>query len=406
MPFILLAIIIATGLFSTLLPLSLQSLLYGISLSIKSLIVFVLPLVVFGLLFKTTVHFANQASKLILLTLAFVCCSNFLSTMLSYSVGTFAYRLDLAISFPEEAHTLQPLWTLALPKLIGNDWAMFSGLILGILLGRLIPGRAKTMSLVLEKMVNVILRGMLFVIPLFITGFIVKMNYDQVMTYILGNYFLIFILIATALFAYVSFIYFMVSKCRVGEAIQRIKNMLPAAITGFGSMSSAAAMPLTILGTEKNSKNPDLACSIIPITVNIHLIGDCFAIPIFAFAVMKSFGMPEPAFLAYLIFASYFVLAKFSVAAVPGGGILVMLPIIEHYLGFNAEMLSLMTALYILFDPVITCANVFGNGGFAMVTEKVYTALTFRKTPAQNLVQDDDGLAYAPIPTSHSAARE
>jgi Na+/H+-dicarboxylate symporter len=100
--------------------------------------------------------------------------------------------------------------------------------------------------------------------------------------------------------------------------------------------------------------------------VNIHLIGDCFAIPIFAFAIMKSFGIAEPAFASYLIFAGYFVMAKFSVAAVPGGGILVMLPILETYLGFNGEMLSLITALYILFDPLITSANVLGNGGFAM----------------------------------------
>jgi Na+/H+-dicarboxylate symporter len=148
--------------------------------------------------------------------------------------------------------------------------------------------------------------------------------------------------------------------------------MLPAAIAGFGSMSSAAAMPLTILGTEKNSQNPDFARSIIPATVNVHLIGDCFAIPIFAFAVLKGFGVENPAFSTYLIFAAFFVLAKFSVAAVPGGGILVMLPILESYLGFNAEMLSLITALYILFDPVITCANVMGNGGFAMLLGKLF----------------------------------
>ncbi len=49
-------------------------------------------------------------------------------------------------------------------------------------------------------------------------------------------------------------------------------------------------------------------------------MGDCFAIPIFAFAVLKNFGHFEPAFMDYFIFAVYFMLAKFSVAAVPGGG--------------------------------------------------------------------------------------
>ena len=108
-----------------------------------------------------------------------------------------------------------------------------------------------------------------------------------------------------------------------------------------------------------------------PATVNIHLVGDCFAIPIFAYAVLKSFGMNEPSLLSYLTFSLYFVMAKFSVAAIPGGGILVMLPILESHLGFNAEMMSMITALYVLFDPVITCANVFGNGAFAKLIDNI-----------------------------------
>jgi Na+/H+-dicarboxylate symporter len=85
--------------------------------------------------------------------------------------------------------------------------------------------------------------------------------------------------------------------------------------------------------------------------------------------------MAEPSFFVYGVFALYFVLAKFSVAAIPGGGILVMLPILEKYLGFNAEMMSLITALYILFDPVITCANVMGNGAFSMILGNKYFLL-------------------------------
>jgi Na+/H+-dicarboxylate symporter len=136
-------------------------------------------------------------------------------------------------------------------------------------------------------------------------------------------------------------------------------------------MSSAAVMPLTIMGAEENAKNKDLAGSVIPATVNIHLVGDCFAIPILAYAVMKSFGMPDPALMTYLVFVFYFVLAKFSVAAIPGGGIIVMLPILESHLGFNSDMLSLITALYILFDPVITSANVLGNGALAKLIDRI-----------------------------------
>jgi Na+/H+-dicarboxylate symporter len=298
--------------------------------------------------------------------------------MLSYSVGTFAYHFDLSMNFPNETEALLPLWNFSLPKWLGNGQAMFSGLLLGIILGWFKPELARNISSKFEKMIAIILKGLLFVIPLFIAGFVIKMHHDQVMSYIFRNYAFIFILIASAVFAYIALIYFVANRFQGKAFLISLKNMLPAAIAGFGSMSSAAAMPLTILGAEKNSRNHDFARSIIPATVNIHLMGDCFAIPIFAFAVMKSFGVAEPTFVNYLLFASFFVLAKFSVAAVPGGGILVMLPILESYLGFNAEMLSLITALYILFDPVITCANVLGNGGFAMGMDRIL----FKRQPS------------------------
>lgn len=376
MPFVLFAVIVSVSVLSDWIAPTYKSILYAISLSIKSLIVAGLPFVIFGLLFKTAVNFANKASKMILLLLVAICISNFFSTILSYSVGSFVYYFDLSIGFPQPTDVLLPAWEFSLPKWIGNDHAMFSGLLLGILFGWTSPTLATKISSSLDTVVNGMLKAILLAVPFFLAGFVVKMAHDQVIGAILSNYAVIFALIASAVFTYITFLYFAANRFQVGPTIQSLKNMMAAGMAGFGSMSSAAAMPLTILGVEKNSKNPALAQAVIPATVNIHLIGDCFAIPIFALAVMKSFGMAEPAFASYLIFASYFVLAKFSVAAVPGGGILVMLPILETYLGFSGEMLSLITALYILFDPVITSANVVGNGGFAMVMDRLSGAMS------------------------------
>ena len=366
MPIVLLILMALVGFSSQWIPPSYQSILYGISLSIKSLIVFVLPFLIFSLLFHTATQLAKQASKWIFLILAIVCLSNFTSTMISYFVGNFTYGFDLTMTLPKEGSSLSPYGNFTLPSIISNGQAMLAGLSLGILCGSLWPSLAKKISTRLEKVISYLLKGILYVIPLFITGFVVKMVHDQMINLILENYILIFAVVAGAAFTYIAFLYLVVNKFQKLPFITSLKNMVPAVLAGFGSMSSAAAMPLTILGTEKNSKNPEVARSIIPVTVNIHLMGDCFAIPIFAFAIMKSFGVAPPEFSAYLIFALYFVLAKFSVAAVPGGGILVMIPILETYLGFNSEMISLITALYILFDPITTPANILGNGAIAM----------------------------------------
>jgi Na+/H+-dicarboxylate symporter len=85
---------------------------------------------------------------------------------------------------------------------------------------------------------------------------------------------------------------------------------------------------------------------------------------------MVSFGFEVPSISSYLLFAFYFVLAKFAVAAVPGGGILIMLPILQTYLGFNADMLGLITAIYVLFDSFITACNVAGNGAMAVIFDR------------------------------------
>jgi Na+/H+-dicarboxylate symporter len=386
MPFILLFLIGAVVLLDPYLPYTLKSILFGMSLSIKSLIIFFLPLIIFGLLFKVAASLAHRATKIIFLILGCVCLSNFCSTLVSYGVGSWVYQFDLPLVLPQNLQELEPYWAFSLPKLIPNDKSMFAGLILGVLSSLFKPTWASQVSVYFEGVISKVLASLTLLIPLFVMGFVVKLQYDGVMARIIEDYALIFGIIAVAQFGYIAFLYLVLNQFNLKSFLRCIQNMLPATIAGFSTMSSAAAMPLTIMGAEQNTENPDLVRSVIPATVNVHLMGDCFAIPIFAFAVLKNYGIAEPTFFTYLIFAFYFVLAKFSVAAVPGGGILVMLPILESHLGFNGEMMSLITALYILFDPVITSANVLGNGGFSLLIGKIAAGLkVFRPQVEEDL---------------------
>lgn len=387
MPFILIAIILAIVLLDPFLPMSLKLTLYSISLSIKEVIILLLPFIIFGLLFKVAVMLSGGATKIIGMILVLVCCSNFMSTFLSHYVGAWVYSFDLSMIVPPaETNSLSTLWSFNFPKLIANDKAMFGGILLGLIASKLQAKRSALIANKIEQYIGQILRGFVYFIPLFVAGFVVKLQADGVVAVIVKDYTLIFALIALAQFSYIALAYLALNRFQIKGFLSSIKNMLPAAISGFSTMSSAASMPLTIMGAENNAKNKEIARSVIPATVNIHLVGDCFAIPIFAYAVLKSFGMAEPSLLHYLIFVFYFIFAKFSVAAIPGGGIIVMLPILENHLGFNAEMLSLITALYILFDPVITCANVFGNGAFAKMADNLFAAFN-KQIPNETTVE-------------------
>lgn len=388
MPILLLALILVICLLHSYIPDQAKSFIYALSLSVKSVIIFSLPMIIFMILFKTISQLSRNATKVILLILCAVCLSNFISTMVSYLIGSAVYQLDLSIASPQDQTGLMPMWSFTLPKLIANDHAMFAGILLGIIFPFVSLTWTKKLSDLCDKGVTIALRILTLIVPVFIAGFMVKLNHDKVMESIIRDYALIFSLIALSLALYISFIYLVSAKFQFFGFFSKIKNMFPAAIAGFSSMSSAAAMPLTIMGTEKNLNDPSLARLAIPTTVNIHLIGDCFAIPIFAFAVMKNFGAPAPEFSSYLLFAFYFVMAKFSVAAIPGGGIIVMLPILEAQLGFTSEMSVLITSLYILFDPVITCANVCGNGGFALILDQLQTVFSRRKVDQKSSMEN------------------
>ncbi|MEG8230254.1 cation:dicarboxylase symporter family transporter [Candidatus Rickettsia tasmanensis] len=264
-----------------LMSLEVQRLLYSISLSIKSIIGLFLPLIIFGLLFKSVVMLAKDATRIVFLILLLVCGSNFCSTFISHYVGIYIYQFDLSIISPIENDSLKPLWLLNFPNIISNDKIVFSSIILGFISSKLYAEVAIGLACKLEAFVAKILRLFIYIIPLFIMGFIVKLQFDEVLDIIIKDYMFIFVTIAFAQFGYI--------------------------------------------------------------------------------------------FLAYFIFTFYFVLALFSVAAIPGGGIIVMPPILEQYLGFNTNMMSLITALYILFDPVITCANVLGNGAFVKLIDNIYS---------------------------------
>jgi Na+/H+-dicarboxylate symporter len=84
--------------------------------------------------------------------------------------------------------------------------------------------------------------------------------------------------------------------------------------------------------------------------------------------VLHLSGFSMPSLELYMMFALYFCLAKFSTAAVPGGGVIVLLPVLQSHMGLTPEMASLVATIYILQDSIFTASNVMGNGAFAILS--------------------------------------
>jgi Na+/H+-dicarboxylate symporter len=393
LPLYLIAILILSLLFGNFLPTILKAVIYTISLFLKEILIFILPFMVFSFIFHSMIKMQGKSFLFIIILLPLVCFSNFNSTWIAYLLSKPLLSLSaLSLSNIDQNHTLNALWQLNLPKPISNDTTLFFGLFLGILLPSVWKSSALKFAETLYKLNNIVLNILAKVIPLFILGFVLKLEHEGVLSYVTKSYSLTFILVVALVFSYITFLYLILNRWNFKNTVRMLRNMAPAILCGFSTMSSAASMPFTILGSKQNLGKPEISEAVIPSTVNIHLIGDCFAIPIFALSILTVYGFALPDASTYFYFAIYFVLAKFAVAAVPGGGILVMLPILEQHLGFSSDMLSLITALYIIFDPIITSANVAGNGAFAVLFEKTMSFVSrkyksiFKEVPIDTTV--------------------
>lgn len=371
MPILLLLIIMTIVFLDAYLPEQVKSVLYAVSLTIRSGIVTVLPFLVFMLLFRAVSNLASNATRMISLILVAVVCSNFVSIMISQMVGRSVFHLGLEIASPADIVALTPAWTFLFPKLIRNEYAMFGGIICGLISSRLAPAFTSRVSGLFDHGIRIILQMIVRVIPIFVAGFVVKLMHDQLLQSMAQHYSLIFLIVAATQLSYVCFLFLAVNNFQLSRFFRCLKNLLPPAVAGFSSMSSAATLPLTLMAAEKNTGNPNLVRLVIPTTVNIHLMGCTIAIPILAFAVMRNFGMPEPSYPEFMLFAFYFLVAKFSTAGIPGGGILIMLPILESQFGFDAQMGALISALYILLDPMTTCSNILGNSALTQILHRI-----------------------------------
>jgi Na+/H+-dicarboxylate symporter len=380
LPVFVLAMFVCTLFFGENIGPALKSQLYALSLLLKDLIVYVLPALIFSFVFNGILQLKNESLKVILVLVPLVCLSNFAGFWMSYICATPVLKTGLIkISQLKTQQQLIPAWNYELAPLIKNDIALLLGVIVGIL-----GNFAKTpivdhINKVLNKCAGFILKKLIGpILPLFVMGFIIKMQYEGTLSLIIREYSALLALVTFLAYGYMFCIVFLLSGRKLSTTLTKIKNMLPAVLIGLCSMSSAAAIPITITGSRKNLQNADIANFVVPATANMHLLGDCFAIPVIGLALIVSFGQELPSLSQYFIFTLYGVLAKFAAAGIPGGSALVFVPIFESILGFNAPMLTAVTARYVLFDPIATSSNVFGHGVYAMLFEKVYRKV-FRK---------------------------
>ena len=373
-PMRLLLTIVFTFLFYQFIPMEVRSGFLSISLTLKELLMFMIPFIIFSSVYTAFSKIRGRALYFVILLLGTIVLSNFTSVSIAGLFGyLFLFGNQTALHSLHEVVGLAPLWQFSIPKLISNNIVLTVSLVLACVNIPVIEKNTSKLAKVVSKIVDVFLKKLFIpLLPIFIFGFLLKLLTDDIIGDVLAVnpkafLFMILTLISYLLLIFMAAVFFY--KKKAGDLA---RNLMAPSVTAFTCMSSAAALPFSIKAAEANTGNKNVSDVVIPATVNIHMIGDSICIPILAMILMAAFGLQAPSLEAYLIFAGMFVVTKFSGAAVPGGSILIMIPILEGYLGFTPEMTALITICYIFLDPICSCGNVIGNNLFVIHFDKLY----------------------------------
>jgi hypothetical protein len=362
--------------FASSLPNGVHEGLYTISLFIKDLLLWTLPITIAFFIAHTISSFEKRAPLFIISLFLFEAISNASSVWYTYGCSHLAANYIHTIKPETFIDSFSPLWRLPLAKPIW--WSASKGTILGIIFGLI---AAFTTSNLLKHILH---RGKQFaetlltrffarLIPLFILGFIARMYKTDLIVQMQTQYanLVLWLILFLTLYIGILFLFGGASP----SFFQRIKNLLPATGIALGSGCSLSTMPWTIAGTAKNLQNPDLAKLIIPTTTNIQQIGDCIINSFFCFFIYYHFNGYAPSLATWCVFSGMFVLARFATAAVLGGAIFIMLPIYETYLGFTPEMTAIILAFNVILDPLVTSSNVIANGALCRIFEKMWNLI-------------------------------
>lgn len=380
---------------------------FTLSCLLKEILVAVLPFVILSYISTALMGMQQKAPLLILFLLGFVFISNFICAIVAFEAGTFILPLITKVgAIKELAKTddITPLFSLNLPTILAPQYAMIAGLIVGLILSfrknswvqkvlqnNLNPQAQKSTDFVLSTLENILVvikrimtlflkKFFIPVLPIYVFGFVLKMKKEDTLSGLAENYGQVFLFTCILFAAYVVLFHFVSTGFKARETLKNLKNLVPAMITGFSTMSSAATMPLTLSATIKNTGDEKYSQLVVPLTVSMHAIADSLGIPIMALAIMVLSGVPLPSLQQFIVFAFYFVIARYSTAGIPGGGVLVSTPMTAAYLGLTPEMNMLLTTLYFLHDPVITVGNVVGVSGFGVLTRNIARKLGLIKS--------------------------
>lgn len=375
LPLQLLLVIATVILFGNYVPVHLIQAFYTLSVIFKECLNFLLPFMVFAFICTGILSFKQRAPIIIGIMVSLVFVSNMLTPLIAYFITKALLPIitnNIVLSEIATQPSMHSLISISLPQILKPEHAIFLAVGVGTIVSYFNISQAEPILIKSKKMIEWIVNNLFIpVLPFYIFGFLIELHHRGVFFDLCQSYGKTYALIIALQISLLCLYYLIAAEFNIQLAIRYIKNALPSYLTAFGTMSSTASIPVTIKCAEKNTQNKPLAEIATPILANIHMLGDAVTVPVLAIVTLFVFQGTTPAVTTFISFVLYYSTTMLAASGIPGGGIMVTIPILKSILGCTDAMMSIMITLHLLQDGFGTGGNVMGDGAIMIVINKI-----------------------------------
>lgn len=335
---------------------------------------FLVPLIILGFVIPAIAETGKAGGRMLLLTLGLAYASTLFAGYLSYGVsaGVFPSLLGGGGAVPAEAARVFPVYfSIKIPPVFD----VVSSLVLAAIVGLgIVATGAETLyraSVQFKKIVELTLtKAFLPVLPLYILTVLAEITASGRLVSVAG------VAVRLALCCLgIDLVILLVQYSAAGliagkNPFKTLWNMLPAYLTGWGTCSSAATLPVTFRQVRENGVSEPTANLVVPLCANIHLAGSMANVVAYSAGILAMYGetFSLGAYSHFILMMSIVAVAS---PGVPGGCVLAAGALVDSILGFTPERYGLMVALYMALDGMGTACNLTGDGAIALIVDAV-----------------------------------
>lgn len=339
------------------------------------IIFYAVPLVIIGFIAPAITRLGENANKMLFSTVLIAYLSSVGAAFFAIFLG---YSLIPFLSITTQAESLRALpeilFKLNIPPIMPVMTALITAIIFGI---TVLWSKARTIETILnefEGMVMLIVTKFIIpILPFFIAASFAQLAYEGSITRQFPVFLQVIIIALVGHFIWLAFLYTLGGVISRRNPLKVLKHYWPAYLTAVGTMSSAATLPVSLSCAHKSSVlSKNTVDFVVPIGTTIHLCGSVITETLFCMTIAFLVTGALPTFGTLAIFVILLGIFAIGAPGVPGGTVMASMGIVISILGFDANSVALLLAIFALQDSFGTACNVTGDGAIALIIEGIF----------------------------------